>query len=204
MFNRVSIIVPVHGKETQLDTLLGDLTPVSNVSEIIITSAGTRAESLNAGAAKSAREFLWFLHADTRVTAHNLKALERTLCEKPGRLHYFDLAFDKAGLPALNAWGANMRSRLFGTPFGDQGFCISKALFCKAGGFPEDTPYGEDLTFVWRARQAGIMLNRIPSKLVTSARKYRAYGWLGLTLQYQWRWIRLSVPEVLKLMRAGL
>ena len=204
MFNRISIIVPVHGRETQLDALLGDLIPVSKDAEFILQFEGTRAESLNAGAAKSAREFLWFLHADSRVTAHNLKALERTLCEKPGRLHYFDLAFDKAGLPVLNAWGANMRSRLFGTPFGDQGFCISKALFGKVGGFPEDTPYGEDLMFVWRARQAGIGLNRIPSKLVTSARKYSVHGWLKLTLLYQWRWIGMTVPEVLKLMRAGL
>lgn len=203
MFNRVSIIVPVHGNETQLDTLLGDLTPVNEEAEFILQFEGTRAESLNAGAAKSTREFLWFLHADTRVTAHNLKALEQALGGNPGCLHYFDLAFDKTGLPALNAWGANMRSRLFGTPFGDQGFCIAKALFCTTGGFPEDAPYGEDLTFVWRARRAGIMLNRIPSTLVTSARKYSAHGWLKITLRHLWRWISLSVPEAVKLMWAG-
>lgn len=198
MLEQISIIIPVHEKEKQLDRLLFDLEPIKDKLAIIIRSEGTRAKSLNAGATAATSQFLWFLHADSRVTAKNTQALEQTLHKKPNDLHYFDLAFDKRGLASINAWGANIRSRLFGTPFGDQGFCISKKQFEKTGGYPEDVPYGEDLMFVWKARQTGIKLNRIPSKLVTSSRKYKTHGWLKLTLLYQWRWIGMSIPEMLK------
>ncbi len=186
---QVSIIIPAAPDEPALETLLGDLKPLDN--EIIISSEGTRAKSLNAGAAKAQHKFLWFLHADSRVTKENILALDKSLQQNPDALHYFDLKFDTPSLPILNAWGANMRSRLFALPYGDQGFCISKKLFEEAGGYPEDIPYGEDLMFARKARQAGIKLNRIPSKLTTSARKYRERGWLKLTLLRQWQLLAL-------------
>lgn len=201
MFEKVSIIIPVYKQETELENLLADLAPIKDNAEIILKSEGSRAKSLNAGAAVAARPFLWFLHADSRINEQNLHELSRALKEKPDVLHYFDLAFGKDGpaLTPINAWGANWRSRLFGVPYGDQGFCLSKDMFMKTTGYPEDVPYGEDLMFVWRARQAGIRLNRLPSKLLTSARKYAQKGWLRLTFLYQWRWIGMSIPEALKM-----
>ena len=203
MFEKVSIIIPVYNQETELERLLADLAFVKDSAEIIIKSEGSRAKSLNAGAAAATRPFFWFLHADSRVSEQNLQVLSHALKEKPDALHYFDLAFGKDGpaLAAFNAWGANWRSRLFGVPYGDQGFCLSKEQFTKAGGYPEDVPYGEDLMFIWHARQAGIRLNQLPSKLLTSARKYSQQGWLKLTLLYQWRWIGMSIPEALKMVR---
>jgi len=201
MFEKISIVIPVHKNENQLARLLSDLDGVKDKVEIITSSEGTRAKSLNKGAAQATREFLWFLHADSRITKDNLTALSASLRADEEALHYFDLAFDAPGLPTLNAWGANMRSRLFGTPYGDQGFCISKKQFDHIGGYPQDVAYGEDLMFVWKARQAGFKLSRIPSKLLTSARKYSQQGWLKLTLLYQWRWIGMSIPEAVKLIR---
>ena len=203
MFEMVSIIIPVCNQETELERLLADLAPVKDSIEIIIKSEGSRAKSLNAGAASATRPFLWFLHADSRINEQNLHALSLALKEKPDDLHYFDLAFSKDGpaLTVFNAWGANWRSRLFGVPYGDQGFCLSKEQFVKANGYPDDVPYGEDLIFVWHARQAGIRLNHLPSKLLTSARKYSQRGWLKLTLLCQWRWIGMSIPEALKMVR---
>ena len=204
MFENISIVIPVHEKEEHLQRLLTDLEPVLGKVEMVLPSKGTRATSLNAGALSTARPFLWFLHADSRINSHNLEALSQALQKKPDALHYFDLAFAKDGPPqmALNAWGANIRSRLFGTPYGDQGFCIARGHFLRAGCYPEDLPYGEDLMLVWRLRQSGTQLNRIPSNLVTSARKYKERGWLNLTVLYQWRWIGMSFPEALKLARA--
>ncbi|MBI1285406.1 MAG: glycosyl transferase family 2 [Thiobacillus sp.] len=204
MYEKVSIIIPVYDREDHLQQLLSDLEPIKNKAEIAVVSKGTRAMSLNAGALSATRPFLWFLHADSRISIHNLEVLGRALDGKPDALHYFDLAFANDGPPqtALNAWGANMRSRLFGTPYGDQGFCIARSHFLRAGLYPEDVPYGEDLMLVWRLRQSGVRLNRIPSKLVTSARKYREHGWFNLTLLYQRRWIGMSVPEAVKLVRA--
>jgi GT2 family glycosyltransferase len=202
VFERTSIIIPVAPQETRLDVLLSDLEALKGESEIIVSSEGSRAKSLNVGAAKASKDFLWFLHADSRVSEGNLNALDRSLQQQPDGLHYFDLAFNTPGLPALSAWGANARSRLFGTPFGDQGFCISRAQFEEVGGYPENVPYGEDLMFVWRVRQAGIGLIHIPSNLITSAREYETQGWLKLFFLYQWRWIAISVPEYIKLLKA--
>lgn len=189
VLERVSIIIPVAHRETAQQQLLDDLAQLNN--EIIVSSEGSRAKSLNAGAAKAKHDVLWFLHADSRVSTENLIGLQQALENDSGALHYFDLAYENGGLAALNAGGANIRSRLFGLPYGDQGFCVSKELFDKIGGYPQDVSYGEDLLFVRLAKRAGIKLNRIPSKLATSARKYQQHGWLKLTVLRQWQMVKL-------------
>jgi hypothetical protein len=78
--------------------------------------------------------------------------------------------------------------------------CISKELFFHLGGFAEDQAYGEDLLFIWHARRAAAPLRRIPSTLLTSGRKYQHQGWLKVTLLHQWYWLRLSLPELFKLL----
>ena len=192
--DRVSIIIPLAPGETAHKRLLDDLKPFR--AEIIISSEGSRAKSLNAGAAKANNPFLWFLHADSRVSAENLVDLEQALARRSNALHYFDLAYEEGGLAALNACGANIRSRFFDLPYGDQGFCITRTLFEKIGGYPEDVPYGEDLLFVRQAKRQGIRLNRIPSKLKTSARKYHKHGWLKLTMLRQWQMMKLLRQEL--------
>ncbi|MCC6597787.1 MAG: hypothetical protein IT559_03255 [Alphaproteobacteria bacterium] len=194
VIDRVSIIIPVAPGETAHERLLEDIKHLN--TEIIISSESSRAKSLNAGAAKARNPFLWFLHADSRVSAENISRLEQELTRRSNVLHYFDLAYEEGGLATLNAWGANIRSRLCGLPYGDQGFCISKTLFEKIGGYPEKVSYGEDLLFIRCAKRAGIRLNRIPSKLKTSARKYHQHGWLRLTVLRQRQMIKLMKQEL--------
>lgn len=199
---QLSIIIPLAPDETQQQQLLADLATNSLQAEIIQTSEENRATSLNLGAKQAMGQWLWFLHADSRINQDNLRALENSLNQDQDSLalHYFDLGFKDSG-PLLNstALGATLRSRLLGCPYGDQGFCISKQLFLDLGGFPENRLYGEDLLLVWRAHQTGVPLQRIPSTLFTSARKYRQQGWLKVTLLHQWYWLRLSLPELFKL-----
>lgn len=189
VLDRVSIVIPAAPGETAHTRLLEDLKGLA--SEVIVSSEGTRARSLNMGAMSATRSFLWFLHADCRVSAVNLVDLSQVLQRRSNALHYFDLAYEEGGLPALNALGTNIRTRLFDMPYGDQGFCLSKNLFDKIGGYPEDAVYGEDLLFVRLAKRSGVRLNRIPSKLVTSARKYNQNGWLKLTAQRQVQMVKL-------------
>ncbi len=199
---QLSIIIPLAPEETQQQKLLADLATSSLPTEIIQSSQTSRATSLNFGAKQARGQWLWFLHADSRVNQDNLRALENSLNQdqQSAALHYFDLGFKDSGLLLkISALGANLRSRLLGCPYGDQGFCISKKTFLALDGFPENSLYGEDLLFVWRAHLARIPLRRIPSTLLTSARKYRQQGWLKVTLLHQWYWLRLSLPELLKL-----
>jgi glycosyltransferase involved in cell wall biosynthesis len=196
---QVSIVIPLAPDEVQHRILIDDLRGHSGLQAEIVPCANlNRAKSLNQGAAQARGEWLWFVHADSRISKDNLNTLEKSLQQHPDALHYFDLAFDRKSLNS-NALGANIRSRLLGLPFGDQGLCIKKSLFMALGGFPENAPYGEDLLFVWLAHQGRIKLRRIPSKLLTSGRKYQQQGWLKLTLIYQWRWILMSCPQLFKL-----
>ncbi|MBI3580493.1 MAG: glycosyltransferase [Nitrospinae bacterium] len=163
-------------------------------------SSGSRAGVMNAGADAAKGEFLWFLHADSKFGPDAVSALYRAVRSHPESLHYFNLAFFGADarltrLMRMNEWGARVRSWALKVPFGDQGFCISKSLFKKVGGFPEGMAYGEDRAFVMRARGRGIKVRSTGATLYTSDRKYKNNGWLKTTLLHQYRWIKLAWPS---------
>lgn len=218
----LSIVIPLGPDEDQLPQLLDDLKDLSKEIEIIlvscienieqalpqnnikyISSVQGRACQMNAGARVSQREFIWFLHADSRVMAQTLNALENSIKTAPDAVHFFRLKFKGDGprLMVLNEWGGWFRSEVLGVPFGDQGFCLRKNIFDKIGGFPEEAPYGEDHLLVWHARQAGVKLRCTGGALLTSARKYRQGGWIALTIKYQYLWLKQALPELWKLIR---
>ncbi|MGH7127212.1 MAG: hypothetical protein ACREIV_01495, partial [Planctomycetaceae bacterium] len=151
-----------------------------------ITAAAGRGSQMNAGAEAARNEFLWFLHADSRFTPAAPAALEASIREEPGALHYFHLAFldDGPSLVRLNARGAWWRSRLLRLPFGDQGFCLRRELFFQLGGYDERAAYGEDQLLVRRARRSGVALRCTGATIATSARKYARHGWARTTLRH--------------------
>ncbi len=215
----VSIIIPLGPDEDQLAPLLADLAAFAPEAEIILVSCADlaecaphirqitakpgRASQQNAGADAASRDFLWFLHADSRLSQKGVTALEEALKVAPKALHYFHLKFRDDGPRGmgLNELGARFRSQILGVPFGDQGFCLRAENFNRIGRFPEDVAYGEDHLLVWHARQAGIKLRCVGAALETSARKYTAHGWGALTLKYQYYWIRQALPELWQLIR---
>lgn len=144
-----------------------------------------RARQQNAGAKAATRDWLWFVHADTRLTPETLPALRAWLDGAPA-LGWFRLRFADDGprLPRWNARGANWRSRVLGLPFGDQGLILPRADFHRLGGFDPELPYGEDHALVWRARRAGLPLRAVDAELITSARKYSNNGWLRTTSRH--------------------
>jgi len=198
------LIVAAHAKQTEIDQLSAQGGPQCGV-HWIATAAG-RARQMNVGAKLATRPFLWFLHADSRVSADALSALERSLDAQPHALHYFDLAFQNDGpsLVWLNAWGARVRSRCLGLPFGDQGLCMSRDLFQRLGGFDETAAYGEDHLLVWAARRHRAPLRCVGAAITTSARKYRSNGWLATTALHGWRTCRQAIPEYGKLLWSRL
>ncbi len=214
VLNNLSLIVPVAPQEeawANLWTDLEDLPPETKIifsgpkkpgrsipSRVIwIDSAPGRAQQLNEGARNATRDFLWFLHADSRFTKSTLTALVQALNSDPNIFYYFDLRFLKDGPPLMfiNEIGCWIRSRLMGLPFGDQGFCLSKINFDRLGGFPEEAPYGEDHLFVWRAHQHGVPLKSTRAILKTSARKYQEQGWFHNTGHYYKLWTRQARLE---------
>jgi len=207
VFSKLTVVIPVGRNDTSWQDLLQDLTVFAEHPEIILSacqqqpaniqlpdnaswlcaSAG-RARQLNAGARQACREVIWFLHADSRLTFAVIEAVHDFLAQGQRGLGYFRLRFagDGPWQTCLNAWAANIRSRFFALPFGDQGFIIDKALFARLHGFDESVAPGEDLDFVVRLRAAGMPLRELSADLITSARRYQQYGWLATTLRHLW------------------
>ncbi len=193
----LSVIIPVRPGEPHLEALRTALERDARVSEVLICSEGSRARSLNAGAARARGDLLWFLHADSRLAPDTVTRLHAAAERHAHALLFFDLAFlgDASPLTRLNQWGGNLRARLLRLPFGDQGLACRRAVFERIGPYPENVPYGEDHLLVWRAHQARVPVRPVGTPLGTSARTYAQEGWLRLTLRYQYRWLRQAAPE---------
>lgn len=164
-----------------------------------VAAPAGRARQQNAGARLAKGQYLWFLHADSQLADTSLEAVSRFIGCGTRALGYLDLRFlpDGPARMRLNAWGANLRSRWLGMPFGDQGFLIHRADFEALGGFDERLAVGEDHDLVWRARRAGLPLRPLGAPLLTSARKYSERGWRRTT----WHHLRASVEQALRFSR---
>lgn len=152
----------------------------------VVHSPAGRALQLNVGAKASRAEWLWFLHADSVVPSRTLEAMHAFMSDAPDAIGYFRLGFinDGPALMFLNAWGAALRSRWLGLPFGDQGLLMPRKIFEALGGFDESVEKGEDHALIWAARARGIPLRAIKATLRTSARRYAENGWWRTTMAH--------------------
>lgn len=138
-----------------------------------------RGPQLNAGAAASEAEILWFLHADSVPPAQGAAKIRQALAG--GAVGgAFVLRFDgQARLYRLGEWVVARRSRRHGMALGDQGQFVRRDAFDAIGGFP-DWPILEDLEFIRRLRRHG-RLAILEPPMLTSARRYRQGGLVRTT-----------------------
>jgi GT2 family glycosyltransferase len=210
--SQLSIVLPVGPGDDAWPPLYAALSEYADTAELlpvfaeddpqpapadVLRAPKGRAYQQNAGARAARRPWLWFVHADTRLTPEALPALRTFLQRNEPALGWFRLRFDAEGPKPLqwamraNAMGANWRSRRLGLPFGDQGLLIPRLEFDRLEGFDPGLSYGEDHALVWRAHRAGLPLYGIDADLVTSARKYAERGWLRTTLRH----LRLTADQ---------
>jgi rSAM/selenodomain-associated transferase 2 len=197
-----SIILPVYNEAGVLGKTLSGL-PQGEDLEIIVVDGGStdgsgavagkfpgvrllqaprgRGSQMNAGAKAARGRFLLFLHADTLLGPEHLAALRRAAAAPKFAAGAFKLRLVPS-VPALRliSWGANLRVRLFGLPYGDQALILRRDLFQTLGGFSLCRP--EDLDLVIRLRrQARIRILTPP--VASSGRKWLQQGYFYTTLR---------------------
>ena len=167
--------------------------------EVIQCERG-RGRQMNAGARRASGEYLVFLHADSTLPedyAHIIAHDFERQSHRKGRVpewgaFAFKMSDDAKGRDR-NAGaticrrvveiGTNIRSAVFGIPYGDQGFVIKRETFDAVGGFDE-MPFMEDYAMArkLRKRSAPVMLS---APVVTSARRWDSRGFVKVTLANQ-------------------
>lgn len=192
----LSVLVPTYNERDTLPFLLRDLAGLRASYEVVVADGGGsdgtarlaaeqgavvvdgergRGTQL-AAAAKAARApVLCVLHADIRLPAATLAAIDAYAAAPLASALAFSLAIDGAGVALrLIAAGANARSRLFHMPYGDQGLLMTRRMYDEAGGY-RPVPIMEDVLIVRAlARSAGIAISA--ECVVVSARRWKRDG----------------------------
>ncbi len=140
---------------------------------VFISGPASRGGQLRRGAEIAKGDWLMFVHADTVLSPGWSGIVETHLpLMQPA---YGKLRFAGGGLPArLVAGWANLRSLVFGLPYGDQSLLLPKSLYQQVGGYP-DIPLMEDVALARALKGRLVALDFIA---LTSAERYQKAGWL--------------------------
>ena len=143
------------------------------VGATFLETKPSRGGQIFAGVSACKCDWVLILHADSRLSQGWVELFPTA--PDPKRAYYFQLQFDAVGFAAwwVAKW-ANLRSKIFALPYGDQGILIHKSLLDSVGGYPT-APLMEDVII---ARTLGRRLTAVPITITTRAEKYIAQGWL--------------------------
>ena len=142
-----------------------------------------RAVQMNAGARTASSDTLWFLHADCEVPADCLEQISDALHPPQVVGGFFRICIrNKRFVYRLTDSFAHYAGLLLRMRFGDHGFFCRRSGFDEIGGFPE-LPLMEDAEFFGKLRRLG-HIAIIPSRLISSPRRYEKIGPWRLTLTY--------------------
>ncbi len=208
----IAVIIPsldvAHALPATTEALLGGLTD-GLVAELVLSDGGSKdgiadiARELGAtlmtgpkgrggqiarGVAAARAPWVLILHADTHLSHDWVQAARLHMGNHPDKAGWFRLGFRASGFaPRLVAAGANLRSRLLGLPYGDQGLLVAQATLEEVGGVPE-IPLMEDVAL---ARRLKGRLRALDAIALTSPERFEAEGWvrrsagnLGTLLRY--------------------
>ena len=149
----------------------------------LLLSAPGRGRQLRLGAEcaiERGHDWLWFLHADSRVSRRLAQALE-AIADRPawGRC---DVAFEVDDRPmGMVATAMNLRSAATHICTGDQGMFVHRRLLEAVGGVPAQ-PLMEDIELSRRLRRLSVP-TRVRVPLTTSARRWQRDGVLATVLK---------------------
>jgi rSAM/selenodomain-associated transferase 2 len=194
----ISIVIPTYNESRIIETTLTKLyETISPDDEVIVvdgfsedntkemvktfpeiklfTSQRGRAIQMNLGVEKAKSEYILFLHADTLISEKSIIMLKNEIISNRVRWGWFPIKLNSPkSVFRIIEIGANLRTRLTGTPLGDHGIFVRKDLFYEVGGFPE-IPLMEDLEFVRKIKTISKGVD-IKSPVQTSVRRFEKSG----------------------------
>jgi rSAM/selenodomain-associated transferase 2 len=147
---------------------------------------------------------LLFLHADTRLPADALAAIDTALVDPAVAWGRFDVQIEgRARLLKAVAAMMNLRSRATGIATGDQAIFARREALQRVGGIP-DQPLMEDIELSKRLRK----LSRpacLYQRVITSGRRWERDGvWRTVTLMWRLRllyWIGMRPERLARMYR---
>lgn len=151
----------------------------------VVRSDRGRARQMNAGAAKTSSDVLWFVHTDCTVAPEALAELRAALADPRVVGGGLRIRFDARtpGCEFLRVT-SNWRARVLGQVFGDQAMFVRRDVFDALGGFPE-MPLMEDYEMSRRLRARGRLVV-LRAETTASARRILAHGPWRMTVLMQW------------------
>ena len=219
MSQKLSVVIPTLNAQQVLPSTLENLMEgvfAGVIGDLVIVDGGSTDATINiakevgatflatkpsrggqifAGISACKCDWVLILHADSRLSQGWAELIPAA--PDPERAYYFQLQFDAIGFAAwwVAKW-ANLRSKIFALPYGDQGILIHKSLLASVGGYPTASLM-EDVIL---ARKLGRRLTALPITITTSAEKYNAQGWIhrgfrNLALLFQF--LLGATPEAL-------
>ena len=205
----LSVIVPVLNEEKGIGATLAFLAPLrargvevivvdggsqdgtvalaTPLSDQLIISAKGRGRQLHAGAAVAHGSIFLFLHADTRLPDAADQLIFVSLGQSDGWGRFdVEIVGQHRMLRVVSAM-MNLRSRWSGIATGDQAMFITRDLYERVGGFP-DQPLMEDIEISQRlCRLARPICLR--ERVRTSGRRWERDGvWRTILLMWRLRW----------------
>ncbi|MBI9074251.1 MAG: TIGR04283 family arsenosugar biosynthesis glycosyltransferase [Desulfatibacillum sp.] len=197
---KISVIVPCLNEEAAIEAALASCRPGAH--EIIVVDGGSRDQTIvrasghadmvlstrpgrgcqqALGAKHATGDVLLFLHADTLLPPGYNKTIQSLLKKTDVAFGAFSLGADLPGRAmALICFGANLRTRVLGMPYGDQAIFVKADDYWQAGGFGA-MPIMEDVDLVKKLSKVG-KFKMARASVKSSARRWRQDGLLRRTL----------------------
>src|SRR5437868_349425 len=155
----------------------------AELADQIVVTQPNRAIQMNAGAAMSNRNILWFLHADVRVPSNAVATIEAIMSDDRVVAGFFRIRLPGSRFVyRLTDGFAHYLGLLFRIRYGDHGIFCRRAVFIEVGGFPV-VPLMEDAE-LFRALHRRGEVRWSQRRLTVSPRRYEQIGAFRLTFFY--------------------
>lgn len=200
MKEKVTIVIPTYNEKKNIDKIQNELKKLKGDFKVIfsdgfsqdgsyekiyfpkIQEAKYRSNQMNAAANYIYTDYIWFVHADSKLDENSIKAIEESQLEAG----CFSIKFGSQEiLMKLEEAASNLRVDIRKIAFGDQGIFIKSTLFRKIGGYKK-IPLMEDYQLSMDLKNFGIKIKRLTLPIYTSPVRFKKNGIIKNIIKMQY------------------